>query len=58
MRTRDIRVGGTYVVNVPQRIRPALRDRVPRTREGVAADMRLHLHCGRRFEVTVTGSSR
>ncbi|MEV5242577.1 hypothetical protein AB0K89_26245 [Streptomyces cinnamoneus] len=54
MRTRDIRVGGTYIVNVPQRIRPAVRDRVPRNREEFAADMRLHLHRGRRFELTVT----
>ncbi|WP_414170946.1 hypothetical protein ACMATS_38105 (plasmid) [Streptoverticillium reticulum] len=54
MRTRDIRVGGTYIVNVPQRIPPAVRDRVPRGREEFAADMRLHLHRGRRFEITVT----
>ncbi|MFF4534136.1 hypothetical protein ACFY1P_33305 [Streptomyces sp. NPDC001407] len=54
MRIRDIRVGGTYIVNVPQRIPPAVRDRVPRDREEFAADMRLHLHRGRRFEITVT----
>lgn len=39
---------------MPQRIPPAVRDRVPRNREEFAADMRLHLHRGRRFELTVT----
>ncbi|WP_240351037.1 hypothetical protein [Streptomyces olivoreticuli] len=51
---RDIRVGGTYVVNVPQRVPPAVGDRVRRGREEFAAGMRLHLHRGRRFEITVT----
>ncbi|MEU8548880.1 hypothetical protein AB0C81_18120 [Streptomyces roseoverticillatus] len=39
---------------MPQRIPPAVRDHVLRNREEFAADMRLHLHRGRRFELTVT----
>lgn len=54
MRIRDVRVGSTYIVNVPQRIPPAVRDRIPRTRQEFAADMRLHLHRGKRFDLTVT----
>lgn len=47
-------MGATYIVNVPQRIPSAVRDRVPRTPEAFAADMRLHLHRGGRFDLTVT----
>ncbi|MFF8391697.1 hypothetical protein [Cellulosimicrobium funkei] len=47
-------MGGTYIVNVPQRIPPAVRDRVPRTPAAFAAHMRLHLHRGRRFDLIIT----
>lgn len=54
MRSRDIRVGETYIVNVPQRIPPALRDRALDSRQEFAASMRLHLQQGKRFDLTVT----
>lgn len=47
-------MGCTYIVNVPQRIPPAVRDRIPRTAQEWSADMRLSLHRGRRFDLTVT----
>lgn len=50
----DVAVGATYIVNVPQRIPPALRDSIPRTAQTFAAYMRRHLHRGRRFDLTVT----
>lgn len=43
---------GPYIVNVPQRIPRAVRGRIPRTPEAFAADIRLHLHRGRRFDLT------
>ncbi|GGP80165.1 hypothetical protein [Streptomyces melanogenes] len=58
MRTKDVRVGGTYVVNVPQRIPAAIRDSVPSTAEAFAAHMQLHLNRGRRFDLTVTDVHR
>ncbi|MEW2635436.1 hypothetical protein AB0903_28265 [Streptomyces sp. NPDC048389] len=54
MRARDIRIGETYMVCVPQRLPRSLRDRLPRDRATFAADMRLHLHRGKRFDLTVT----
>ncbi|MGW2865891.1 hypothetical protein [Streptomyces sp. NPDC001205] len=54
MRARDIRIGETYMVCVPQRLPRSLRDRLPHDRETFAADMRLHLHRGKRLDLTVT----
>ncbi|MEJ8654873.1 hypothetical protein WKI65_44255 [Streptomyces sp. MS1.AVA.3] len=54
MRAKDIRIGETYMVCVPQRLPRDLRDRLPRDRETFAAYMRLHLHRGKRFDLTVT----
>ncbi|MEU1628299.1 hypothetical protein ABZ746_23805 [Streptomyces sp. NPDC020096] len=55
MRVRDIRIGQTYQIKVPQRLPAALRNRLPRTREEFAASMQLHQRRGDRFELTVTG---
>ncbi|MEU0110629.1 hypothetical protein ABZ313_35435 [Streptomyces sp. NPDC006251] len=54
MRTRDIRVGETYMVCVPQRLPRGVRDRMPATREEFTAGLRLHLYRGNRFDLTVT----
>ncbi|GGU46744.1 hypothetical protein GCM10010289_79040 [Streptomyces violascens] len=43
----------TYIVNVPQRIPPAVRERIPRTCEAFAADLRLYLHRGKGSDLTV-----
>ncbi|MFJ1845230.1 MULTISPECIES: hypothetical protein [unclassified Streptomyces] len=55
MRVQDIQIGETYQVKVPQRLPPTLRHRIPRTHAGFAADMRLNLRRGDRFDLTVTG---
>lgn len=54
MRTREIQVGETYMVCVPQRLPPRMRDRRPATREEFTAGLRLHLYRGNRFDLTVT----
>ncbi|MET9083644.1 hypothetical protein ABZX77_17410 [Streptomyces sp. NPDC004237] len=54
MRTREIQVGETYMVCVPQRLPPHVRDRRPGSREEFTAGLRLHLYRGNRFDLTVT----
>jgi hypothetical protein len=54
MRTREIQIGETYMVCVPQRLPHGIRDRVPKTRQEFAAHLRLHLARGDRFDLTVT----
>lgn len=56
MRTRDIQVGETYMVCVPQRLPRRVRDRMPDTREEFTAGLRLHLYRGNRFDLTVTAA--
>ncbi|MFE7357914.1 hypothetical protein ACFU8Q_33475 [Streptomyces sp. NPDC057543] len=56
MRVQNIQIGETYQVKVPQRLPPALRHRIPRTHADFAADMRLNLRRGDRFDLTVTGT--
>ncbi|MFE7562307.1 hypothetical protein [Kitasatospora sp. NPDC057500] len=55
MRTGDVVVGETYIASIAQRLPARIRDEPVKTAAQWQASMQLHLACGRRITVTVTG---